>query len=280
MLNIIAVLTTAGLSRLEKAAKTCPLPIENLTYLCYNHIQKNNTRAGSLWHNADLATARKRKKRKNNVHSIDQRQSWQADADKWGEWIASIKPLTDIDTEVADLKTYFKSRQEWGKDNLESITKVYCTVKFEADGEVVHSETVRLGEEIGTLPEAPEKEGYTFAGWYDAEDEIIEFLFPMDDMTATAKYEKIQDEDPKPEDSKPADEDSKPDDDSSADDTSEMDKGDTDKTDDTSSPESGADSEPKAAAATSNPKTNAVQGLGVLTIAAAAIIITAKKKHR
>ncbi|MBR6338005.1 MAG: CotH kinase family protein, partial [Ruminococcus sp.] len=208
------------------------------------------------------------------------RQSWQADADKWGEWIASIKPLTDLDTEVADLKTYLKSRQEWVKDNLDSITKVYCTVKFEADGEVFHSETVRLGEEIGTLPEAPEKEGYTFAGWYDAEGELIEFLFPMDDMTATAKYEKIQDEEPKPEDTKPADEDSKPDDDNSADDTSDTKKDNTDKADDTSSPESGADSEPKAAAATSNPKTNAVQGLGVLTIAAAAIIITAKKKHR
>ena len=172
MLNSTAVLTTAGLSQLEKAAKTCPLPIENLTDLCYNHIQKNTARAGSLWHNADLAPARKKKSMKNNVHSIDQRQSWQADADKWGEWIASPKPLTDLDTEVADLKTYLKSRQEWVKDNLDSITKVYCTVKFEADGE------------------------------------------------------------------------------------------------------------PKAAAATSNPKTNAVQGLGVLTIAAAAIIITAKKKHR
>ena len=60
------------------------------------------------------------------------------------------------------------------------IKPVY-TVTYVLDGEVLSTEQVEEGGTV-TLPEAPEKEGYTFAGWTGAPDTVT------DDVTITGSY--------------------------------------------------------------------------------------------
>ena len=65
---------------------------------------------------------------------------------------------------------------EFGSD----IKPVY-TVTYVLDGEVLSTEQVEEGGTV-TLPDAPEKEGYTFAGWTGAPDTVT------DDVTITGSY--------------------------------------------------------------------------------------------
>ena len=66
-----------------------------------------------------------------------------------------------------------------------TITGTYTinsyTVTFVLDGETVGTETVEYGSTV-TLPEAPEKEGYTFAGWTGVPDQVT------GDVTITGTY--------------------------------------------------------------------------------------------
>lgn len=100
--------------------------------------------------------------------------SWQADADKWGEWIASIKPLTDLETEVRDLKSFISFRRELIRDSLDQLSKVYYSVSFRAEGAEIPSVRLRIGQSLNTLPEAPEKEGFAFLGRADETGELPE----------------------------------------------------------------------------------------------------------
>ena len=117
--------------------------------------------------------------------------SWKADADKWGEWIASRKPLTDLETEVRDLKLMFNTQRAFINDNLDKLSRVYYNVRFVAEGKELASYRLRLGEGIDPFPEAPEKKGYTFLGWEDENGALVEQVAGMDDMTLTAKYRAI-----------------------------------------------------------------------------------------
>ena len=74
-----------------------------------------------------------------------------------------------------------------GLNNQTPSEKTY-TVSF--SGADVSSQTVKIGE-VATRPEDPTKEGYTFAGWYDA-DLAVEWIFTnpvTKDMTLYAKWE-------------------------------------------------------------------------------------------
>ncbi|MBD5310825.1 MAG: InlB B-repeat-containing protein, partial [Bacteroides sp.] len=56
------------------------------------------------------------------------------------------------------------------------------TVTFVIDGKTVHTATVEAGDTI-TLPEAPEKEGHTFAGWQGVPE-----VMPSENITVTGSY--------------------------------------------------------------------------------------------
>ena len=118
--------------------------------------------------------------------------SWQADADKWGEWIASMKPLTDLDTEVQDLKNFIQSRREWVRDSLDQLSQVYYHIRFLAEGQELASCKLRIGQSLNELPQAPEKEGFVFLGWANEGGELFtESVSGMEDMVLTAKYREI-----------------------------------------------------------------------------------------
>ena len=58
----------------------------------------------------------------------------------------------------------------------------YYTVTFNLDGEVIYSESLPYGSNI-SVPEAPAKEGYTFAGWGN-----VAATVPAKDVTYTGTY--------------------------------------------------------------------------------------------
>ena len=64
------------------------------------------------------------------------------------------------------------------------------------DGNSTTEITVTYDEAIGELP-IPEREGYTFAGWYDAEGNLVTkdtVYTSTDDLTLTAKWTKVVNE--------------------------------------------------------------------------------------
>ena len=66
----------------------------------------------------------------------------------------------------------------------------YNVVFKDADGNEIQNSAIEEGNEIGTLPTAPEKAGYTFVGWFtDDNTEIKADTVVESDITATAKYE-------------------------------------------------------------------------------------------
>ena len=71
------------------------------------------------------------------------------------------------------------SEQEY--QAIQESLKSY-TVTFVIDGEVISSQTLKAGDAI-TVPEAPEKEGYTFVGWGD-----VPATMPASDVTYTGSY--------------------------------------------------------------------------------------------
>ena len=82
----------------------------------------------------------------------------------------SEKSDAEFDEEMDQLRTWLTNRREWINDNLDSLSKVHCTVKFIADGEVLREDEIRVGYPLKEVPEAPEKDNYVFFGWeYEGE---------------------------------------------------------------------------------------------------------------
>lgn len=110
-----------------------------------------------------------------------------------------------IPSEILDqVKPRSTADGSWGMKDIVKPEKYY-TVTFDVDGEK-ESVSVKEGEKASEK-EAPQKEGYTFLGWY-LEDQKYDFETPVNtDITLCAKWEKnetptpdpLPDIDPKPE---------------------------------------------------------------------------------
>lgn len=81
---------------------------------------------------------------------------------------------TNIDNEIEELRTLFELRQKWFNDNIDDIGKVFFTVKFKVDDEVIKEEVVR-GNTLMEAPEGiiPKKDGYLFKEWVRENDNTI-----------------------------------------------------------------------------------------------------------
>ncbi len=62
-------------------------------------------------------------------------------------------------------------RIKWVDDNLDQINIVHCTVTYKTDqGEVYATESARISGRLTDGPDAPEKPGYIFTGWYEEKE--------------------------------------------------------------------------------------------------------------
>lgn len=119
---------------------------------------------------------------------------------------ADFEVVSYKDDATAATEKYPRSLADgaWGSGETPKPEKYY-TVTFDVDGEK-ESVSVKEGEKASEK-EAPQKEGYTFLGWY-LEDQKYDFETPVStDITLCAKWEKnetptpdpLPDIDPKPE---------------------------------------------------------------------------------
>ena len=94
------------------------------------------------------------------------RASWNRDHELWKTAYEDEEEL-DLDAEIEELRTWIEKRRVWINHNLSQLGKVYYTVTYEADGNVICTGTVRGGEQTDTPPDAPEKDGYLFVFWQE-----------------------------------------------------------------------------------------------------------------
>lgn len=95
------------------------------------------------------------------------------------------------DTEIKQLKDWIGKRFEWVDENLSELVIEPFTVSFKANGKVIETRTYYESDEVGELPTAPKKSGYTCVGWKDS---FGDYVNPSDTvyqhMTITAHYVK------------------------------------------------------------------------------------------
>ena len=96
------------------------------------------------------------------------------------------------ESEIKQFRSWIQARSGWVDENLDDIGVNSYTVQFFVDGQLFDSRKYLEDNELGTLPEAPEKEGYTFIGWYDTEYDmkVEEDSFVCFDFDVKAKYVK------------------------------------------------------------------------------------------
>ena len=153
--------------------------------------------------------------------------------------------------------------------------------KTDKDGGVIQSERIRVGAGLDELPQAPEKEGYTFAGWENESGEIVETVYAAEDTVLVAKYTENAVEDVTPEEPEQQSEDEDKNSEPEADNEPEKEL----ENEPENEPENGKENNeaPKAddkaaAPVTSNPKTGAAAAMSVIALSAAAIVLAKKRK--
>ncbi len=95
------------------------------------------------------------------------------------------------ESEIEQFRNWIKLRQSWVQENISDVGLKTYTVRFLIDGKVIESRSYGEEEELGELPKAPAKSGYTFLGWFDEYDiEATEESIAYEDVDLKAKYVK------------------------------------------------------------------------------------------
>ena len=101
--------------------------------------------------------------------------------------------FTDTDVTAPDGYKVVKTVNEDGTVTYSTAEVTYVTVTFDAQGGTPEPapQTVEEGQKAGMPEPDPEKEGFTFAGWYNGEV-AYDFTEPVnEDLTLTAKWEEV-----------------------------------------------------------------------------------------
>lgn len=97
-----------------------------------------------------------------------------------------------FDENVEQLKSWIIQRTEWIDNNIDQLKPTQYTVTFK-DGSNVIARQIVYGGDMISLPDAGEKDGYEFDGWYYKDDEENETLLEKDtpiynNITAFARW--------------------------------------------------------------------------------------------
>lgn len=118
-----------------------------------------------------------------------QRKAWDANYELWKE-ANYYGNETSIDEEFEKLYRIVDYRRNWFNDNIDNIGKVYSTVTYEIDGEIVKTETVRTESLLETIDLKPQKDGLLFDGWADKEtnEKVEEYAIILKDITLVPRF--------------------------------------------------------------------------------------------
>ena len=97
-------------------------------------------------------------------------------------WYTDDDELFDFDTPITE-RTFLTAK-------FEKVVTTYKVTFLDENGNALYpTESVAEGETV-TKPADPEKDGYTFLGWYTDDDELFDFDTPITERTfLTAKFE-------------------------------------------------------------------------------------------
>ncbi len=106
--------------------------------------------------------------------------------EKWGY---NKEDHTSYEEEVERLRNWIDERRTWVENNIDNLDSMVLSVNFEVDGESVKTSKIVLNMPLPEVPDAPEKEGQVFLGWYDSSDNKADSDIIIDsDVTFTARY--------------------------------------------------------------------------------------------
>ena len=95
----------------------------------------------------------------------------------------------DLDENADRLRRWIDARHEWMENNKDKFGAVYAKVYYIVDGETIHvEEKARVGYYPSDDPEAPEKDGFYFAGWYSEDGTHMSEVKVEGDTELFAKY--------------------------------------------------------------------------------------------
>ena len=128
---------------------------------------------------------------------------WKKFSDIYSQWFdeelgMGNGPVITYDNEVARLKTWIQQRVAWIDENLDTLEKKRYTITFKIDDTNYVTMSTLVTEPLTELPEEPQREGYTFEGWfatYEGEEgtynyEISEGMYLLEDTVAVAQWSK------------------------------------------------------------------------------------------
>lgn len=131
-----------------------------------------------------------------DIYSAQQYESQRANYAIWEKELFAGEGIeNDItyDSEVTRLKLWINSRIQWLDENIADIKATSYKVTFMTDGEEYASQII--GNYVafgGIVPEAPEKEGYYFDGWYQKKEIDGEsYEIKMEDSTVISESMEI-----------------------------------------------------------------------------------------
>ena len=79
--------------------------------------------------------------------------------------------------------------EDWSSAASDAIGRAeYVSVRFTADGSEVSALMAQVGATLDALPEAPEREGYVFLGWFAGEEQVTGETVVAGEMEISASY--------------------------------------------------------------------------------------------
>ena len=121
------------------------------------------------------------------------RASWEADYAVYGNheysWTEDGEWDGTYDSEFDDLQNLVDERRAYVNSNLGFIVSGLCKVDYYVDGQLFESVgDFPYGSFVLNPPDAPEKDGYVFAGWYTEDGEELYTYKVLEDTDFYAKY--------------------------------------------------------------------------------------------
>ncbi len=105
---------------------------------------------------------------------------------KWGRYESD---LLEYSEEIDDLRNWVSDRRDWINENFDELDSLTAKIEYYIDDEIYYSRIYSKGI-INYLPDAPEKEGLEFSGWFDEDGNRYNLYEQaiMDDIKLYGKY--------------------------------------------------------------------------------------------
>ncbi len=111
-------------------------------------------------------------------------------------WGRHQTPLETYKDEIEDVRTWITGRRNWINNNLDDLDDLTLHLRLYVGDELFDEKVYLHKRSLDKLPEAPEKKGYVFLGWYTEDGKkLVSYSTELgdEDVDAYARYKKYED---------------------------------------------------------------------------------------